>query len=249
MKGIVLAGGLGKRLAPLTNITNKHLLPVYDRPMIFHPIETLARSGIKEVLVVVGPGSAGDFMRLLGNGASFGLKRLDYAYQEKELGIAHAIGLAEPWVDDDKMIVFLGDNILEKGIHREVAHFRKQKRGARILLKEVPNARDYGVAEMSGVSLKKITEKPKRPRSSYAVVGVYCYDRSVFRIIKGLKPSRRGEFEITDVNNAYIRKKQLTYGIIDGFWADCGASIDAYLGAQNLMARAREMQRVRRRKR
>ena len=249
MKGIVLAGGLGKRLAPLTTITNKHLLPVYDRPMIYHPIETLHRAGIKDVLVVVGPDNAGDFMRLLGNGTQFGLRRLDYAYQEKELGIAHAIGLAEPWVDGEKMCVFLGDNILEKGINREVSLFRRQKRGAHILLKEVPHAKDYGVAEMAGVNIKKIVEKPKRPRSSYAVVGVYFYDHSVFRIIKGLKPSGRGELEVTDVNNAYIKKRQLTYSIIDGFWADCGASIDAYLGAQNLMARDRELKRVRRRRR
>jgi glucose-1-phosphate thymidylyltransferase len=188
-------------------------------------------------------------MRLLGNGSRFGLKRVDYAYQEKELGIAHAIGLAEPWIDGDKMCVILGDNILEKTINREVAQFRKQKRGGRILLKEVPNARDYGVAEMDGVSIKRIVEKPKRPRSSYAVVGVYFYDSSVFRIIKGLKPSRRGEYEITDVNNAFIKKRQMTYGIIDGFWADCGASIDAYLAANNLMARAHELRRARRRRR
>jgi glucose-1-phosphate thymidylyltransferase len=249
MKGIVLAGGLGKRLAPLTAITNKHLLPVYDRPMIYHPIETLAKAGITEILVVVGPESAGDFMRLLGNGTQFGLKRLDYAYQEKELGIAHAIGLAEPWVGSDKMCVFLGDNILERGIRRDVVHFRKQKRGARVMLKEVTNAKDYGVAEMSGLSIKRIVEKPRKPRSSYAVVGVYFYDHSVFRIIKGLKPSKRGELEITDVNNAYVKKRQMTYGIIDGFWADCGASIDAYLGSQNLMARAHELTKARRRRR
>jgi len=247
MKGIVLAGGLGKRLAPLTAITNKHLLPVYDRPMICHPIETLARVGIKEILLVVGPESAGDFMRLLGNGSAFGLKRLDYAFQEKELGIAHAIGLAEPWVDGEKMCVMLGDNILERGIRREIAQFNKQKRGARVLLKEVPNARDYGVAEFDGLNIRRIVEKPKQPRSSYAVVGVYFYDHHVFKIIKGLRPSRRGELEITDVNNAYIKRHQLTYSIIDGFWADCGESIDAYLAANNLMARAHEMQKVRRR--
>lgn len=248
MKGIVLAGGLGKRLSPLTTITNKHLLPVYDRPMIYHSLETLSRAGIHEVLLVVGPGSAGDFMRLLGDGQGFGLKRLDYAYQEKELGIAHAIGLAEPWVGEHKMCVFLGDNILEKGIAREVAQFRKQRRGARVLLKEVPNAKDYGVAEMSGLHVKRITEKPRDPKSSYAVVGVYFYDSQVFRIIRSLKPSRRGELEVTDVNNAYIKKRQLTYGILDGFWADCGASIDAYLGAQNTMARAHQLTRSRRRK-
>ena len=249
MKGIVLAGGLGKRLSPLTAITNKHLLPVYDRPMIYHPIETLAKAGLQEILLVVGPESAGDFMRLLGNGSQFGLKRLDYAYQEKELGIAHAISLAEPWVGQDKMCVFLGDNILEKGIAREVAQFRKQRRGARVLLKEVPNAREYGVAEMSGLHIKRIAEKPRQPRSSYAVVGVYFYDPHVFKIIRGLKPSRRNELEVTDVNNAYIKRKQLTYGILDGFWADCGASIDAYLAAQNLMARSHQMTKALRRRR
>jgi len=247
MKGIVLAGGLGKRLAPLTSITNKHLLPVYDRPMIFHPIETLAKAGIKEILVVVGPESAGDFMRLLGSGSRFGLKRLDYAYQEKELGIAHAIGLAEPWVNGEKMCVILGDNVLERGIRREMSQFRKQRRGARVLLKEVPNARDYGVAEFDGVNIRRIVEKPKNPRSAYAVVGVYFYDSHVFKVIKGLKPSRRGEYEITDVNNAYVKRHQMTYSIIDGFWADCGASIDAYLAANNLMARAHELEKVKRR--
>jgi glucose-1-phosphate thymidylyltransferase len=249
MKGIVLAGGLGKRLSPLTAITNKHLLPVYDRPMIYHPIEAMAKAGIHDILLVVGPDSAGDFMRLLGNGSQFGLKRLDYAYQEKELGIAHAISLAEPWVGGDKMCVFLGDNILEKGIAREVAQYRKQKRGARVLLKEVPNARDYGVAEMSGLHIKRIAEKPRVPRSSYAVVGVYFYDSHVFRMIRSLKPSRRGELEVTDVNNAYIKKKQLSYGILDGYWADCGASIDAYLAAQNLMARSHLLNKARRRRR
>jgi glucose-1-phosphate thymidylyltransferase len=244
----VLAGGLGKRLSPLTAITNKNLLPVYDRPMIFHPIETLSRAGIHEVLLVVGPDSAGDFMRLLGDGSRFGLKRLDYAYQEKELGIAHAVGLAEPWVGDHKMCVFLGDNILEKGIAREVAQFKRQRRGARVLLKEVPNARDYGVAEMSGLHVRRITEKPRQPKSSYAVVGVYFYDSQVFRLIRSLKPSRRGELEITDLNNLYIKKRQLTYGILDGFWADCGASIDAYLASQNTMARAQELARTRRRR-
>jgi glucose-1-phosphate thymidylyltransferase len=249
MKGIVLAGGLGKRLAPLTSITNKHLLPVYDRPMIFHPIETLAKAGIKEILLVVGPENAGDFMRLLGSGSAFGLRRLDYAYQEKELGIAHGIGLAEPWVDGDKMCVMLGDNVLEKGIRREVTQYQNQKRGARVLLKEVPNARDYGVAEFDGVNIRRIVEKPKQPRSSYAVVGVYFYDSSVFRIIKGLRPSRRGEYEVTDVNNAFVKRRQLTYSIIDGFWADCGASIDAYLAANNLIARSRELEKAQRRRR
>lgn len=247
MKGIVLAGGLGKRLAPLTAITNKHLLPVYDRPMIFHAIDTLAKAAIHEVLLVVGPNNAGDFMRLLGNGDRFGLKRLDYAYQEKELGIAHALGLAEAWADGDKMCVMLGDNILERSIRREVVQFGKQKKGARVLLKEVPNAQDYGVAELEGLNVKRIVEKPKRTKSPYAVVGVYFYDSTVFKIIKGLKPSRRGELEITDVNNAYLKRHQLTYGIIDGFWADCGASVDAYLAANNLMANAHAVRRVQRR--
>ena len=241
MKGIVLAGGLGKRLAPLTDITNKHLLPLYDRPMIYHPIETLAKAGCKEVLVVVGPGNAGDFMRLLGDGSFFGLRRLDYAYQEKQLGIAHAISLAEPWTQGEKMCVILGDNILERGVRREWNQFKKQKRGARVLLKEVNNAGDYGVAEMDGLNVKSIVEKPKRPKSAYAVIGVYFYDASVFKIIKSLKPSKRGELEVTDINNAYVKKKQLSYSILDGFWADCGASVDSYLDAQILMSRFRKI--------
>jgi len=247
MKGIVLAGGLGTRLKPLTAITNKHLLPVYDRPMVYHPIEMLTRAGIKEVLLVVGPSNAGDFMRLLGNGEQFGLSRIDYAYQEKELGIAHALSLAEAWASGQKMCVVLGDNILERGIRREVSQFKKQKRGARVILKEVPNAKQYGVAELDGLNIKRIVEKPKRPKSAYAVVGVYFYDSTVFRIIKGLKPSKRGELEITDVNNAYIKRRQMTYTITDGFWADCGASVDAYLAANNLMAKVREAEKVRRR--
>jgi glucose-1-phosphate thymidylyltransferase len=241
MKGIVLAGGLGKRLAPLTDITNKHLLPMYDRPMIYHPIETLVKAGCKDVLVVVGPENAGDFMRLLGDGSTFGLRRLDYAYQEKQLGIAHAISLAEPWAHGEKICVILGDNILERGIRREWNQYKKQKRGARVLLKEVGNAKNYGVAEMEGLHVKRIVEKPKRPKSSYAVVGVYFYDSSVFRIIKGLRPSKRGEFEVTDINNAYIKKRQLSYSILDGFWADCGASVDSYLDAQVLMSRLRKL--------
>lgn len=243
MKGIVLAGGLGKRLAPLTDITNKHLLPMYDRPMIFHPIETLVAAGCKEVIVVVGPENAGDFIRLLGDGSSFGLRRLDYAYQKKELGIAHAISLAEPWTQGERMCVILGDNIFERGIKREWNQYRKQTRGARVLLKEVSNASDYGVAEMSGVTIRKIVEKPGRPKSPYAVVGVYFFDSTVFRIIKGLKPSRRGELEVTDINNVYIKRRQLSYSIVDGFWADCGASIDSYLDAQILMARFRKTKR------
>ena len=243
MRGIVLAGGMGKRLAPLTDITNKHLLPMYDRPMIYHPIETLVQAGCKEVLIVVGGHNAGDFMRLLGNGSSFGLRRLDYAYQEKELGIAHAISLAEPWTKGERMCVILGDNIFERGIKREWNQYKKQSRGARVLLKEVSNARDYGVAEMDGVKVKKIVEKPKRPKSSYAVVGVYFYDSTVFRIIRGLKPSRRGELEVTDINNAYIKKRQLSYSIVDGLWADSGASIKSYLEAQILMARFRAIKK------
>lgn len=249
MRGIVLAGGLGKRLAPLTDITNKHLLPVYDRPMIYHPIEILVQAGCKELLVVVGGHNAGDFMRLLGDGSSFGLRRLDYAYQEKELGIAHAISLAEPWTQGERMCVILGDNIFERGIKREWNQYKKQTRGARVLLKEVPNASDYGVAEMDGVKLKKIVEKPRRPKSSYAVVGAYFYDATVFRIIKSLKLSRRGEFEVTDINNAYIKRRQLSYSILDGIWADCGASIEAYLDAQNLMARFRRISKKSRAKR
>jgi glucose-1-phosphate thymidylyltransferase len=221
MKGVVLAGGLGTRLHPLTKITNKHLLPVFNKPMIFYPVQTLADAGVRELMVVTGGSNASDFLRLLGNGKSFGLRRIEYAYQEGEGGIADALRLAEDFADGGKLIVMLGDNIVEKSIRRGVTSFRH---GARIYLKAVPNPRDYGVAELRRDEIVRIVEKPKRPVSPYAVVGIYMYDARVFDIIRTLKPSKRGELEITDVNNAYLRRGELTYEILDGWWADAGAS-------------------------
>jgi glucose-1-phosphate thymidylyltransferase len=229
MRGVVLAGGLGKRLYPLTKITNKHLLPVYDKPMIYYPIRTLVNAGIREVLLVTGGGSTGDFLRLLGDGREFGLKRINYAYQEKEGGIAEALGLAEHFAERGKIVVMLGDNILEKSIRKQAMAFEKQKRGARILLKEVARPQDYGVAEIRGRKILKVVEKPRRPKSNLAVIGVYMYDSSVFSVIRKLKPSARGELEITDVNNVYIKRGEMEYDIIEGWWGDAGSSIDGLL--------------------
>ena len=224
MKGIVLAGGLGSRLYPLTRITNKHLLPIYDKPMIYYPIRTLVDSGIKEIMIVTGGNNAGDFLKLLGNGSEFGLRHLDFTYQEKEGGIAEAIGLCEYFAGGDKIVVILGDNILEKNIKPAVARFKKQKEGARIFLKKVSNPREYGVAEIKDGKVTGIIEKPKRPGSGMAVIGVYMYDNGVFDIIRTLKPSRRGELEITDVNNEYIRRGKLKVKLLErGYaWLDAG---------------------------
>jgi glucose-1-phosphate thymidylyltransferase len=231
MKGVILAGGLGTRLRPLTNITNKHLLPVYDRPMIFYPIQTLVDAGVKDVMVVTGGNSAGDFLRLLGDGSQFGLRTLNYAYQVKEGGIAEAIGLTRAFVGSDRFVVILGDNILEKSIRPYVEAFEAQPGGARILLKEVSNPRDYGVAELLGTRVKSIVEKPANPVSSYAVIGVYMYDSFAFEFIESLKPSGRGELEVTDLNNAYLQRGQLHADILQGWWCDAGASIDGLLNA------------------
>ena len=231
MKGIVLAGGLGTRLHPLTRITNKHLLPVYNKPMIYYPVEMLVKAGVKDIMVVTGGNNSGDFLRLLGNGRAFGLKRLHYAYQEGEGGIADALKLAGDFVGSDKMVVVLGDNIVERGIKRTVSAFKKQKDGARILLTKVKNPGEYGIAEVKKGRVIKIVEKPKKPKSSYAVAGIYFYPNDVFKIIKKLKPSKRGELEITDVNNAYIKKSAMKYDILKGWWMDAGESVDALLEA------------------
>jgi glucose-1-phosphate thymidylyltransferase len=231
VRGVILAGGLGTRLFPLTKITNKHLLPVYDKPMIYYPIQTLVNAGIREVLLVTGGSSTGDFLRLLGDGSRFGLLRINYAFQEREGGIAEALGLAEHFAEDGKVVVMLGDNILEKSIRKVVYDFKRQKRGARILLKEVERPQDYGVAEIQGGKIRRVVEKPKRPKSNLAVIGVYMYDASVFRIVKNLKPSARGELEITDVNNVYIRRGQMYYNLIEGWWGDAGSSMDGLLDA------------------
>lgn len=237
MKGVVLAGGLGTRLYPLTKITNKHLLPVYDRPMIYYPIQTLVEAGIKDILIVTGGNNAGDFLRLLGNGAEFGLKHLNYTYQSREGGIAEALSLAEHFSEGQKIVVILGDNILEKGIKAAVRDFAEQPRGAKILLTKVKDPRQYGVAELKGTKVTRIVEKPKKPRTNYAVIGVYLYDKDVFGIVRTLKPSGRGEMEITDVNNAYIHRGTLTASFLEGWWGDAGASIEALLEANNLVAR------------
>ena len=235
MKGIILAGGLGSRLFPLTKITNKHLLPVYDKPMIYYPIMTLVDAGITDIMVVTGGDHAGNFLRLLGNGNDFGLKGISYAYQEKEGGIAEALGLAEYFADGDKIVVMLGDNIIEKSIKEEVARFAEQPYGARILLKDVPNPERFGVVEFEGDRITRITEKPSRPKSNYAVTGIYMYDGQVFDFIKTLTPSGRGELEITDVNNMYLSKGQLEYSKLDGWWTDAG-TFDSLLRASRLVA-------------
>jgi glucose-1-phosphate thymidylyltransferase len=222
MKGVVLAGGLGTRMMPLTKVTNKHLLPIYNKPMVFYPIETLVQAGITDILVVTGGGNAGDFLRLLGNGKDFGLKEINYAYQEGEGGIADALALAEHFVGDDKVAIILGDNIIEKNIKPYVDNFRKQEKGGRILLKKVHDPDRFGVPVIKGDKIIKIEEKPKEPQSSYAVTGIYMYDSRVFDIVKTLKPSDRGELEITDVNNSYIESRQLQYDILDGWWTDAG---------------------------
>ena len=235
MKGIVLAGGLGTRLFPLTKVTNKHLLPVYNRPMIYYPIQTLVDAGISEILVVTGGNNAGDFLRLLGNGKQFGLKHLDYTYQEGEDGIAAALGLAEYFVDNDLVCVILGDNLYEKSVRESAEDFIKRGHGAKIHLKKVENPQRFGVPIISGERIVKIEEKPKAPKSDYAVTGLYMYDHTVFDIVGTLKPSGRGELEITDVNNAYIREGTMTFAYLEGWWTDAG-TFDSLLRAGNLVA-------------
>ncbi len=235
MKGVVLAGGLGSRLHPLTKVTNKHLLPVYDRPMIYYPIQTLVNAGIREIMLVTGGNNAGDFLKLLGNGKEFGLHHLDYTYQEGEGGIADALRLAEYFADGEPVCVVLGDNIIEGNIVRATQAFREQKVGAKILLKEVKDPQRFGVPVLNGERVVKIEEKPEQPRSPYAVTGLYFYDARVFDIIKTLKPSGRGELEITDVNNAYIEARQLTWEVLEGWWTDAGTTA-SLLQANQLVA-------------
>jgi glucose-1-phosphate thymidylyltransferase len=239
MKGIVLAGGLGTRLSPLTRITNKHLLPVYDRPMIYYPVQTLIEAGIKEILIVTGGNNAGDFLKLLRNGAEFGLRHLNYAYQEGEGGIAAALSLAEHFADGGPVCVVLGDNILEKSIKAPVKKFRHQGSGAKILLSKVPDPQRFGVPVFDRDKIVKIEEKPANPASPYAVIGVYMYDNRVFEITRTLKPSDRGELEITDVNNAYIEAGEMTWDVLEGWWTDAG-TFDSLLRASDLVAGIRE---------
>lgn len=234
MKGIVLAGGTGSRLFPLTKITNKHLLPIYDRPMIYYPIQTLVDAGISDILIVTGGRNSGDFLRLLANGKEFGLKHINYTYQEGEGGIADALALAEHFADGQQICVILGDNIIEGSIRPAADRFRQQGQGAHILLKEVPDAERFGVAEVVGQRIAGIEEKPRQPKSNYAVTGIYMYDATVFDKIRTLVPSHRGELEITDVNNAYIHEGNMTFSFLQGWWTDAG-TFDSLMRAANLV--------------
>lgn len=238
MKGVVLAGGTGSRLFPLTKITNKHLLPIYDKPMIYYPIQTLVDAGIRDILIVTGGRNSGDFLRLLANGKEFGLKHLDYTYQEGEGGIADALALAEHFSDGSRICVILGDNIIEGTIRDAVEDFERQKCGGKILLKEVKDAERFGVAQIRNGQIVGIEEKPKRPKSNYAVTGIYLYDETVFDKVRTLVPSGRGELEITDVNNAYIREGTMTYAHLEGWWTDAG-TFESLLRAGNLVAGSR----------
>ncbi|HEV7890992.1 MAG TPA: sugar phosphate nucleotidyltransferase [Pyrinomonadaceae bacterium] len=235
MKGIVLAGGLGSRLRPLTSVTNKHLLPVYDKPMVYYPIQTLVNAGIQDIMIVTGGNSAGDFLKLLKNGKDFGLKHINYTYQEGEGGIADALRLCEDFAEGEPVCVVLGDNIIEQNICKAARSYRHQGGGAKILLKQVTDPQRFGVPELEGRKVVRIEEKPKDPKSDYAVIGIYMYDADVFSIIETLKPSNRGELEITDVNNEYIRRGDMTWDEMDGWWTDAG-TFESLLRASNLVA-------------
>ncbi len=235
MKGVITAGGTGSRLQPITKITNKHLLPLYDRPMIYYPLTTLVQAGIEDIMVITGGEFAGDFLRLLGNGAEFGLKRLHYAYQEGSGGIAAALALAEDFADGEPVAVILGDTIIEGNVNRSVAAFAEAGRGAKIFLKKIDEPRRFGVAVVDGERVTGVIEKPDVPPTDLAVIGIYLYDARVFDVIKGLKPSARGELEITDVNNTYIEWGEMTYSILQGWWTDAG-TFPSLLRASNLVA-------------
>ena len=235
MKGVVLAGGLGSRLHPLTKITNKHLLPIYSEPMIYYPIRTLVEAGIRDIQLVTGGQHAGDFLRLLGNGEAFGLRQLNYAYQVGEGGIADALRLAEPFADGSPICVILGDNIIEKGIAEIVSTFCQQAEGAHIVLKEVPDPNRFGVPVFENGRIVQVEEKPATPASNYAVIGIYCYDSTVFQRIAQLVPSGRNELEITDLNNSYLEEGKLSYSMLEGWWTDAG-TFESLRLASNLVA-------------
>jgi glucose-1-phosphate thymidylyltransferase len=241
VKGVVLAGGSGTRLHPLTRITNKHLLPIYNRPMVSYAIEALVKADVTEIMLVTGGTHAGEFLRLLGNGHEFGIERLSYAYQERAGGIAEALGLAERFVDGDRVVVMLADNVLERSIQRAVEHFEQQKEGARVLLARVEDPehlRHLGVPEFDGERrLVGIVEKPADPPSEFAVTGIYFYDATVFEVIPTLQPSGRDELEITDVNNWYVARSAMEYEVVEGFWGDAGESIDAYYAVNDFVRR------------
>ena len=235
MKGIILAGGTGSRLFPLTKVTNKHLLPIYNKPMIYYPIETLVNAGIKDIMIVSGKGHAGHFLELLKSGEDFGA-RFSYGVQKEAGGIAQALGICEDFSDHEEVMVMLGDNLIEENIKSAVDDFKKQKSGAKVFLKEVEDPRSFGVAEIEGKKVKSIVEKPDNPKTNLAVIGLYIYDAQVWDVINNLKPSNRGELEITDVNNYYADKGELTYKKLDGWWGDGGESFKSYLEACNLAA-------------
>ena len=239
MKGVVLAGGKGTRLYPLTRITNKHLLPIYNRPMVTYAIEALVKAGLTEVMLVTGGTHAGEFFRLFGDGRGHGVDRLFYAYQEEESGIADALGLAERFVGDDSVCVMLADNVVERSLKPSVENFRAQERGARILLareSDPEHLRHLGVPELDGgAKVTRIVEKPETPPSEFAVTGIYFYPSDVFDFIETLEPSARGELEITDVNNHYIERGDMEYDVLDGFWGDAGESIDAYYAVNDFV--------------
>lgn len=240
MKGIILAGGLGTRLRPLTLVTNKHLLPVFDRPMIYYPIQCLLNAGIKDILIVTGGEHAGDFLKLLKNGKDLGIRHLEYAYQEGEGGIADALKLAEEFSDREKICVVLGDNIIEGNLRRAAGEFFTQPSGAKILLKQVPDPERFGVVRFGGDGpgspIEELIEKPENPPSNYAVTGIYFYDNDVFEMCRSLKPSDRGELEITDVNNYYLKRGDLTYDVLDGWWTDAG-TFESLHGASSLVTK------------
>lgn len=235
MKGVVLAGGLGSRLRPLTAVTNKHMLPVYNQPMIYYPIQALVNAGIGDIMIVTGGNSAGDFLKLLGNGKAFGLKHLNYTYQEGEGGIAEALSLVEHFAAGDPVCVVLGDNIIEGNINAAVRAYRQQVSGAKIILRKVPDPQRFGVPVLDGPRVVRIEEKPAAPKSDYAVIGIYMYDGEVYDIIRTLQPSGRGELEITDVNNAYIARNAMTWDELEGWWTDAG-TFESLLLASNLVA-------------
>ncbi len=228
MKGVILAGGLGTRLLPMTRVTNKHLLPVYDRPMIYYPLQQMVAAGLTEILLVTGGNAAGDFLKLLGNGRAFGLKHLHYTYQEGEGGIAEALGLAEDFAEEGPLCVILGDNLFQEPLAPYVQEYGRKGRGAMIFLKEVPDAQRFGVVELDGERLVRIVEKPSTPPTNLAVTGCYFYDGKVFEVIRGLERSARGELEITDVNNAYIAAEAMDFRVLGGWWTDAGTVLSLF---------------------
>ena len=243
MKGVILAGGSGTRLHPLTRITNKHLLPIYDRPMVTYAIEALVGAGVTELMLVTGGTHAGEFFRLLGNGHEWGIDRLFYAYQEKPGGIAEALGLTERYVERDQVVVMLADNVLESSLRGPVDNFRAQEHGARILLAredDPAHLRHLGVPELDGDGrVTRIVEKPEKPPSAFAVTGIYFYDETVWDVLPTLQPSGRGELEITDVNNWYVDRGEMEYDVLEGFWGDAGESIDAYYAVNDFIRGSR----------